>query len=53
MKKYLPVSIENRILPDDDIKNKDNSLYGYVNILFLASVIATVISISMIIILIK
>lgn len=53
MKRWLPVSIENRELPNDDIKNKDNNLYGYVNILFLASVIATVISISMIIILIK
>lgn len=53
MKKRLPVSIENRVLPDDDKKNKDNNLYGYVNILFLASVIATIISIMMIIILIK
>lgn len=53
MKKRLPVSIENRELPIDDKRNEDNNLYGYVNILFLASVIATVISISMIIILIK
>lgn len=53
MKERLPVNIENRELPLDNKINKDNNSYGYVNVLFLASIITTIASLVTIIILIK
>lgn len=52
MRSRLPVHIENRELPFDktEFLERDNSS-GYVNILFLASVIATIASIMTIVVL--
>ena len=47
MKNKLPLYIDNRELPVDKYnmnKKKDNS-YGYVNILYLTSIIITVLSV--------
>ena len=52
MKEILPVYIENRELPTDqyrELDNKSNS-YGYVSVLYLASIIITVISVVTVII---
>ena len=46
MRNKLPVYIENRELPNEEYKGRDNSnSYGYVNILYLTSIIITVISV--------
>ena len=47
MKDKLPVYIENRELPknDFDIDNGNKKSYGYVSILYLASIIITVVSV--------
>ena len=46
MKNRLPVYIENRELPMDGYKKRDNSnSYGYVNILYLTSIIITIASV--------
>lgn len=56
MRDRLPVHIENRELPKDEFSKRneenDNS-YGYVNVLFLASIITTIASIITINILIR
>ena len=47
MRDKLPVYIENRELPKDEFNidnNKDKS-YGYVSILYLASIMITVVSV--------
>ena len=46
MRNKLPVYIENRELPKDEFmtNNKDKS-YGYVSILYLASIMITVVSV--------
>ena len=52
MKNKLPVHIENRELPVDRYmisKNRTNS-YGYVNVLYLASIIITIVSVVTIIV---
>lgn len=52
MKKRLPVYIENRELPNDQFnvnREKVNS-YGYVNVLYLSSIIITIISVVTVII---
>lgn len=52
MKEILPVYIENRELPVDQYSKNDNRVnsYGYVNFLYLASLIITVISVITVII---
>ena len=52
MKEILPVYIENRELPIDQYKENDRKVnsYGYVNVLYLASIIITVISVVTVII---
>ena len=51
MKNKLPVYIENNDLPIDSyfIKEKRKDSYGYVNFLYLASIIITVCSVMIII----
>ena len=47
MKNRLPVNIENRELPIDEDRNIDRekkTSYGYVSVLYLASLIITIIS---------
>ena len=52
MRSRLPLNIENRELPEDKYMNKDREeSYGYVNILYLSSLIITVASILTVIIL--
>lgn len=53
MKGRLPVSFENRKLPMDDRNNEGGNSYGYVNVLFLASIITTIASIITILILVR
>ena len=52
MKERLPVYIDNRELPVDqyNIVDKKVNSYGYVNVLYLASLIITVISVVTVII---
>lgn len=51
MKNRLPVHIEDRELPIDQYKKEQrNNSYGYVNILYLTSIIITVISVVTVII---
>ena len=51
MRNRLPVQIENRELPIDKYNvNERDSSYGYVNILFLSSIITMISSIMMIVI---
>lgn len=52
MKEILPVYIENRELPLDQYKKNDERVnsYGYVSVLYLASIIITVISVVTVII---
>ena len=47
MRDKLPVYIENRELPKNefDSNNGNNKSYGYVNILYLASILITVVSV--------
>ena len=47
MKNKLPVYIENRELPNNefDINDGNNKSYGYVSILYLASIMITVVSV--------
>ena len=47
MRDKLPVYIENRELPKDefDINNGNNKSYGYVRILYLVSIMITVVSV--------
>ena len=47
MKEILPVYIENRELPVDQYskKNERFNSYGYVSVLYLASIIITIISV--------
>ena len=47
MKSKLPVYVEENDLPVDsyDIRNKRDNSYGYVNILYLTSIIITVLSV--------
>lgn len=47
MRNRLPVRLEDNDLPNDIYKIKDNrnSSYGYVNILYLTSIIITVLSV--------
>ena len=47
MRDKLPVYIENRELPKDefDINNGNNKSYGYVSILYLVSIMITVVSV--------
>ena len=47
MRDKLPVYIENRELPKDefDINNSNNKSYGYVSILYLVSIMITVVSV--------
>lgn len=51
MRDKLPVYIENRELPKDefDINNGNNKSYGYVSILYLVSIMITVVSVLMVI----
>ena len=52
MRNRLPVCLENRELPVDNYKKRDNSnSYGYVNVLYLVSIIITVISVTTVIVL--
>lgn len=53
MKNKLPVYIEDRELPMDKYNSREDreSSYGYVNILFLASIITTIASIITIVVL--
>ena len=52
MKSKLPVYIENRELHNDQysMNNQRDNSYGYVNVLYLASIIITVISVVTVII---
>ena len=52
MKEILPVYIENRELPVDPYKVNDKRVnsYGYVSILYLSSIIITIISVVTVII---
>ena len=43
MRNKLPVYIENNVLPIDNYKKNDKS-YGYVSVLYLGSLIITIIS---------
>lgn len=47
MRNKLPVYLENRELPEDNynIRNNENS-YGYVNVLYLTSIIITALSVA-------
>ena len=48
MRDRLPVHIENRDLPTDRYESREmhrHYSYGYVNILFLASIITTILSV--------
>ena len=49
MRNKLPVYIENRELPKDEFMNNNNNnkdrSYGYVSILYLASIMITVVSV--------
>lgn len=47
MRSKLPVYVENNDLPVDslNVRNKRDNSYGYVNVLYLASIIITVLSI--------
>jgi len=47
MKSKLPVCIENRELPKNelDVDNGSNRSYGYVSILYLVSIMITVVSV--------
>ena len=47
MKNRLPVYIEDKELPGDNynIRRERNNSYGYVNILYLASIIITILSV--------
>ena len=47
MRNKLPVYIENNDLPVDsyNIRNKRDNSYGYVNVLYLTSMIITVLSV--------
>jgi hypothetical protein len=47
MRNRLPVRLEDNDLPNDiyKIKDKRNDSYGYVNILYLTSIIITVLSV--------
>ena len=47
MRDKLPVYIENRELPKDEfeINNGNNKSYGYVSILYLTSILITVVSV--------
>ena len=51
MKDKLPVYIENRELPKNefDIDNGNNKSYGYVSILYLTSLMITVVSVLVVI----
>lgn len=53
MKNRLPVYIDNKELPVDELKMDDGNSYGYVNVLFLVTIITTVASMITIVILIK
>lgn len=56
MRDRLPVHIEDRDLPMDEFSKRtedDNNSYGYVNVLFLATIITTIASLVTIIILRK
>lgn len=53
MRDRLPVYIENRELPVDELRERVNDKeysYGYVNVLYLASVIITIASVLTIIV---
>ncbi|MBQ2873005.1 MAG: hypothetical protein IJE89_03290 [Bacilli bacterium] len=45
MRDRLPVHIENREMPKDISVDNDRDSYGYVNILYLTSIIITIASI--------
>ena len=47
MRSKLPVYVENNDLPVDsfNVRNKRDNSYGYVNVLYLVSIIITVLSI--------
>ena len=45
MRDKLPVYIENRELPKDKFNTDNNKSYGYVSILYLSSIMITVISV--------
>ena len=52
MRNRLPLNIENRELPNDKYNNIDREVsYGYVNVLYLSSLIITLASILTVIIL--
>ena len=52
MRNRLPVYVEDRELPVDNYKKRDNSnSYGYVNVLYLASIIITITSVLVVIVL--
>lgn len=49
MRDRLPVYIENRELPDDLRKEEKKVSYGYVSVMYLGSLIITIISLLMVI----
>lgn len=50
MRDKLPVCIENRKLPDEGINKEKGISYGYVSVLYLASLLITIISLLSVII---